>query len=166
MQDTILTKLEAARKELLDLGLRNPLISYRQPKSKGLQVVQEKSAIVYDILVQQGKAMSFTSKPSSEGRPAELAFAEPTSNDLVQSYSDTRLQTAESETSLQHKLLNTFYAARTSIEEQGINTLYITLGMLQWYEADSAQDQRYAPLVLVPVTLERSSARERFRVKY
>jgi very-short-patch-repair endonuclease len=166
MQDTILSKLEAARKELLDLGLRNPLISYRQPKSKGLQVVREKAANVYDILVQQGKAMSFTGISSKDGKAGEPAFTEPSNDDLVQAYSDTRLQTAETETSLQHKLLNTFYTARTSIEEQGINTLYITLGMLEWYEADAAQEARYAPLILIPVTLERSSARERFRVKY
>ena len=29
MQETILTRLEASRKELLDLGLRNPLLNYK-----------------------------------------------------------------------------------------------------------------------------------------
>lgn len=83
-----------------------------------------------------------------------------------ESYSDTKLQTAESEASLQSKLLNTYYAARTSIEEQGVNILYLALGMLCWYESESSEEMRKAPLVLVPVVLERSSARERFRVRY
>ena len=59
MQQSILSKLEASRKELLDLGLRNPLISYKQPKSKGLHVVQESAVHVYDLLVNQDKALSF-----------------------------------------------------------------------------------------------------------
>lgn len=166
MQDSILSKLEAARKELLDLGLRNPLINYKQAKSKGVHVVQEKSINVFDILVRQGKAMSFVGRPAKADGSPELEFEE-LSDDLLQpSYFDTKLQTPELETSLQHKLLNTYYAAKTSIEEQGVNTLYLSLGMLAWYEADASQEQRYAPLLLIPVTLERSSARERFRVKY
>jgi hypothetical protein len=166
MQETILSRLEAARKELLDLGLRNPLINYKQPKSKGLHVVQESAFHVFDLLVQQGKAMSFAGRPANENGLPEKAFAEWDADQLKQVYTDTKLQTNETENALQHKLLNTYYAARTSLEEQGVNTLYITLGMLGWYEADASTEQRFAPLVLIPVTLERSSARERFRVRY
>ena len=38
--------------------------------------------------------------------------------------------------------------------------------MLRWYEADSSGLARYAPLVLVPVKLERTGARERFTIEY
>ena len=38
--------------------------------------------------------------------------------------------------------------------------------MLQWYEADASGRARRAPLVLVPVRLERSGARERFTIQY
>src|SRR5439155_22933200 len=40
------------------------------------------------------------------------------------------------------------------------------LGMLNWYEADSSQELRRAPLLLIPVALERSNARERFHIRY
>ena len=63
-------------------------------------------------------------------------------------------------------MLAIYYAARTSLEEQGVNILYITLGMLQWYESDSSEEARIAPLILIPVTLDRSSASERFRLRY
>lgn len=166
MTETIFSKLEASRKELLDLGMRNSLLNYKLPSGKGLHIVQEKSSAIFDILVQQGKGMSFLGRPSKDGSQEEMAFAameEPVSEE---SYSDNRLQTNETETALLRRLLNTYYAARTSIEEQGVNILYVSLGMLHWYESESSSEVRSAPLILIPVTLERSSARERFRVKY
>ncbi len=166
MQDTILARLESARKELLDLGLRNPLINYKTPRSKGLSIVQEKPEAVFERLVKSGRAMTFLAKPEKSESPTELPFAEPDAAALQQAYTDTKLQTAETENALQHKLLNTYYAARTSIEEQGVNMLYISLGMLAWYEAESSNEQRLAPLILIPVALERSTARERFAVRY
>lgn len=166
MQASVLARLEASRKELLDLGLRNPLIHYKQPRSKGLQIVQERSTHIFELLVRQGKSMSFLERPDQDAGQQNLLWEEPTTDTLQLASADTRLQTAESESSLQQKLLNTYYAARTSLEEQGVNTLFISLGMLAWYEAESSNEKRVAPLVLVPVTLERSSARERFRIKY
>ncbi|RYZ62020.1 MAG: DUF4011 domain-containing protein, partial [Chitinophagaceae bacterium] len=164
MSHPILPKLESSRKELLDLGLRNPLINYKRPQVKGLQITQERSTFVYNLLVNQGKAMSFVGK--REGNEQELEFTEPSAHELQLSYADTKLQTNETETSLQKKLLAIYYAARTSMEEQGVNILFITLGMLQWYESDASDDAKLAPLILVPIELDRSSARERFRVRY
>src|SRR5690606_32434836 len=93
--------------------------------------------------------------------PAEL-HAEVPEN----AYLDTKLQTDELVSRLQTKLLNTFYYARTCIEEQGVNTLYLALGMLHWTESNQSDEVRHAPLVLIPVSLERSSAQERFRLRY
>ena len=39
--------LEASRKELLDLGLRNPLLNYRPYKARGIEVVDELPAEVF-----------------------------------------------------------------------------------------------------------------------
>ena len=166
MKETILAKLESSRKELLDLGMRNSLLNYKLPSNRGLHIVQEKSLAVFDILVSQTKAMSFIGRPSKEGNPIEIEFVELSEPELEESYGDTKLQTNESEITLARRLLNTYYSARTSIEEQGVNILYISLGMLHWYESESSQEERQAPLLLIPVSLERSSARERFRVKY
>jgi hypothetical protein len=47
-----------------------------------------------------------------------------------------------------------------------VNTLFLALGFVEWYEADSSQDPRRAPLVLVTVQLERSSARDRFLLRF
>ncbi|MEH6305430.1 DUF3320 domain-containing protein [Olivibacter sp. CPCC 100613] len=170
MKETVLARLESARKELLDLGLRNPLLNYRTPKSRGLHIVKEKSTVIYEVLVKQGKAMSFLSVPekgSREDIEDTLSLPmEPRAETQENAYLDTKLQTDEFINRLQTRLLNTFYAARTSIEEQGVNTLYLALGMLHWFETHQPEDVRYAPLILVPVSLERSSAQERFRLRY
>ncbi|TCC99951.1 DUF3320 domain-containing protein [Pedobacter psychroterrae] len=165
MQETILPKLEASRKELLDLGMRNTLLNYKIPKGRGLHIVQEKSVSIYDILVRQNKAMTFLGRPGKEDDDI-LELPELTEEELQDAYNDTRLQTNETEQKLQTKILNTYYFAKTSIEEQGVNILYLALGMLNWYESGNTTEPRLAPLLLIPVSLERSSASERFRLRY
>jgi hypothetical protein len=147
MLETIQGKLEASRKELLDLGLRNPLLNYKTPKGKGLKIIKERAVDIYDILVRQGKAMTFL----------------PVKDVITENFTDSKLQTDEDEEKLQSRLLNTYYFARTSVEEQGVNILYLALGMLHW---NDGEEERLAPLLLIPVTLERSSAQERFRLRY
>jgi len=165
-------------KNCLDLGLRNRLLNYRPLKSLGLEVAGERSSDIYRILVAEGRHFSFL--PSDEQQDAngsalssiddELAeeeahFGAP-GDDLEARHTDTYLQTALTSKQLPVRLLATYYAARTSIEEQGVNALYLALGMLTWQEDDSSEETHRAPLVLIPVELERSNIRERFRLKY
>ena len=100
---------------------------------------------------------------------AEDLMAQPVESEsggVAQRHKDNRLQTNLSSKMLQTRLLSLHSTARTIIEEQGVNTLYIALGFMHWYEADSAQEARRAPLILVPANLARSSARERFHLSY
>ncbi|SEO94034.1 Superfamily I DNA and/or RNA helicase [Flavobacterium sp. CF108] len=166
MSESILPKLEASRKELLDLGMRNTLLNYKTSKVKGLQIVQEQSSSIYDILVRQNKAMTFLGRPGKDDDDELLELPELTEPEIQDAYNDTRLQTNETEAKLQTKILNTYYFARTSIEEQGVNMLYLALGILNWYEKGNSDDTRKAPLILLPVVLERSSANERFRLRF
>src|SRR5438477_13196128 len=119
--DSILSKLEASRKELLDLGLRNSLLNYKTPAGKGVKIVKEKSPAIFNILVRQGKSMSFRGRPARNENTNELQFEELSQPELESSYGDNKLQTNESEKKLQSRLLNTYYTANTNIEEQGVN---------------------------------------------
>ena len=160
-------RLEVARRELLDLGLRNPLLNYRLLRTRGLQVVDEIPVQVFRLLVQEGRAMAFL--PTVEGEDDGL-MAQPQENTTTETpaerHTDHRLQTDLSSDELQSRLLATYYAANSFVQEQGVNVLYLALGMLTWYESDSSQEPRRAPLVLVPVELERSSVRERFSLSH
>ncbi len=59
----LLQKLNAARQELLDLSFRNPLLNYRLLKARGVEVVDERAAAVYEILVAKGRPMTFLPAP-------------------------------------------------------------------------------------------------------
>jgi very-short-patch-repair endonuclease len=81
-------------------------------------------------------------------------------------HTDSRLQTALADDQLQRKLLRLYRDSRTLVEEQGVNTLYIALGFLRWRENEREEGFRRAPLLLIPVALERTSIQARFRLRY
>ena len=56
---SILAKIEASRRELLDLSLRNPLLNYRTLRAKGVEIAGESSAQVFKTLVTDGYPMAF-----------------------------------------------------------------------------------------------------------
>ncbi len=74
--------LETARRELLDLGLRNPLLNYRPLKAKGVEIIDEKASEVFRILVRNEKSMTFVPGTSSLGSEAdEFQLGQPENGD-------------------------------------------------------------------------------------
>ncbi|WP_429019760.1 DUF3320 domain-containing protein [Aeromonas allosaccharophila] len=195
MSAVISQKLQSSRKELLDIGLRNNMLNFRKT-AKTLMVVDERSEEVFNILYRQEKAMTFApmarkrlaelakaAKPeeaeddtaSDEELLHELdsldwsSVAEEADEDeagKARRHLDTRLQTAIDDERLFLQLLKIHTEAKGFIEEQGVNTLFLALGFLHWYEADSSENLRKAPLILLPVSLERSGAKDAFKLKY
>lgn len=161
MNETIYAKLESSRKELLDLSLWNPLLNYKITKTKGIKIVEEKSDSIFDIFVRQNKSMSFSFLKENE-----ILLTEKNDKTISKRVNDTKLNTNYSEKELDKRLLNTYYAANSSIEEQGVNILYLTLGVLNWLEDDNSEEQRKAPLILIPVKLERDNASDKYKLSY
>lgn len=172
-------RLESARRELLDLTPRNRLLhTPRGARVKTVEIADERAEEVFRILVGEGRSMSFVPRPESElGEAAEtegqssLALVQPEDEELDDRglpvrHTDTRLQTRLASAQLQKRLLQLYYDARSLEEEQGVNILYLAVGFLKWFEAESSDRARYAPLILIPVTLERRSARSRFHISY
>lgn len=60
-----------------------------------------------------------------------------------------------------------YRAAKTNMEETGVNTLYITVGMLKWFEEQDIKLRKphYAPIILIPIDLVRKSAVIGFTVR-
>jgi very-short-patch-repair endonuclease len=176
---TVEAKIERARTELLDLGARNRLLNVpRFSKSaKTIDVVEEKSSEVFRILVTEGKAMTFLAgakgREPKEGEQEEEALVELALPDdderddagRLLRHGDTKLQTKMTPNALQKRLLDLYFDARTLEEEQGVNILYLGLGTLKWIDPNNSENIRYAPLILVPVKLDRGSAAERFKLR-
>ncbi|EZP50038.1 DUF3320 domain-containing protein [Sphingomonas sp. RIT328] len=174
-------KLDRARTELLDLSARNRLLNMpRSSKgSRAVEIVDEVSAEVFRLLVREGRPFTFlagkaaaaeTSMDDAEDADEIRDLAQPEDDVAdergVQSrHADTRLQTRLTPKGLQKRLLELYFDARTLEEEQGVNILYLTLGALKWIDPQNAANIRYAPLVLVPVSLERGNAGEKFKLR-
>ena len=60
------------------------------------------------------------------------------------------------------RLSDLLHDARTDLEESGVNTLFLTLGELQWMEPGGGAGRKAyrAPVLMVPVRLERASMAE------
>ncbi len=193
MNSDINQKLQSSRKELLDIGLRNSMLNFRKG-ARTLMVVDELSEEVFNMLYRQDKAMTFAPMESKKLQELKLAIRtdeseeEPENQEALfnsldevdwsgmadtqeetgkaSRHLDTRLQTLLENDRLFLQLLKIHTEAKGFIEEQGVNTLFLALGFLHWYEADSSENLRKAPLILLPVTLERSGAKEAFRLRY
>src|ERR1019366_6064652 len=55
--------------------------------------------------------------------------------------------------------------ARTARDEGGANVLYVAVGLLKWFESDSSPNPRFAPLLLVPLSLEYIRTTRQIRIK-
>ncbi|MBQ4875703.1 DUF3320 domain-containing protein [Pseudoalteromonas luteoviolacea] len=180
---TVEQKLESARLELLDMGLRaNPQLNYRS-NSKAIDIIDEKSEQIFELLVEKEKAMSFLPLPKAyqknisdddkrtffqsdddtELPPLDLYLEQQKGESR---FNDKYLQTGFMPAKLDKALLKLEADAHTMLQEQGIEVMYLALGFLQWDEPSNTRVSRYAPLILVPVKLTRSSARDSFKLKY
>lgn len=177
--DPIARKLERARDELLDLSARNHLLNMpRQSRTaRTIEIVDAKASEVYRLLVREAKALTFLAGRArrailSEEEDDEIEeLAQPDDDNREQHglsdwHSDTKLQTRLTPAGLQKRLLNLYLDARILEDEQGVNILYLALGALRWEDPHNKDMVRHAPLVLIPVSLERASAKERFRLKW
>ncbi len=84
---------------------------------------------------------------------------------LPKRHTDSRLQTRLTPEVLQRRLLDLSRDAQTTLEETGVNVLYLALGQLKWFEPEAPDTPRHAPLLLVPVHLSRRSASDRFQLR-
>jgi len=65
---------------------------------------------------------------------------------------------------LQATLTEIYRSARAAQQEGGTNTLFLTIGALLWRQKEKDRSYR-APIILVPVVLERPSVRSGFSLR-
>src|SRR3546814_7941675 len=61
-------------------------------------------------------------------------------------------------------LIELYRKAKSDLQEGGANTLFLALGMLKWKQSEDEARSYRAPLILVPVKLERRSARSQVKI--
>ncbi|KKI99461.1 DUF4011 domain-containing protein [Prochlorothrix hollandica] len=63
---------------------------------------------------------------------------------------------------LERKLSGIRDNARKSLQETGLNTLYLSFGMLEWYESEASEKPLLSPLWLYPVSLDRELRNQQY----
>ena len=131
-------QVEALRRKLLDLSLRNRMLNYRPSKRLGITIVGEDAREVYRLLVTEGKKMTFAGRPTppvartNPGQPpqlaAELADAAPAASEpdgephtasAPVDPSDTKLNTDEPAATVDPKLRTIQREAQFANDELG-----------------------------------------------
>lgn len=160
LHDELRAILEATRLDLIDMGLRNPMLDLKRATRKGVEIVGESSSHVFEALVRGGKSLNFMPRPEDVANEVIVTDAQ-----RVAQRADLELQTTHTITNLETRLRRAAHDARSDIEDKGANTLYLAVGMLYWKDLDTGTERR-APLLTIPVKLERPTVTQRYRLRY
>ncbi len=96
---------------------------------------------------------------------AAAPFAPYERSRLDRRHTDEVLQTTADPEQLDRSLRRLSDLALSSLEEQGVGTLFLALGMLEYLESENSEERCRAPLILLPVELERKSARTGYTLR-
>jgi very-short-patch-repair endonuclease len=175
---TIRAALTHWKRRLLDLSKRNRLLNFKSTPVSTIALVDEQPAEVFRTLWLRDGSMKFkaaltparrngeadangSSDPWAEQQGGDDAtvFEPYESGAVTDRHTDDVLQTSITAEQLDRSLRRIEDQARLSLEEQGVNTLFLALGMLSYKESRDSEEMFRAPLILLPVSLARKSAR-------
>lgn len=169
IEDTPETRVDKWQRKLLDLTKRNPLLNV---KSSALKLFCPDLGTLEDMLA-KGDVFNFIAAEDTplvdRERNVEL-FRLSNGEDLhrefaLQQLSNKKLIVNDTVKRKETKLVDLLRKARNDFEEGGINTLFLALGMLRWKELPESEKSFRAPLILLPVKLERRSAQASVKLR-
>ena len=156
-------RLDRWQRKLLDLSARNPLLNHRSTKTS-LHIICPDPGKLEDKLA-DGARISIQPVPRlpQRGQDGEL-HRQRTGEKLTDEYVRNALKQKQvlvhlPEDELHRRSVNIYRKAQTSLQEGGANTLFLALGFLLWKRDEKDERRFHAPLILLPVTLERKSVR-------
>lgn len=175
------------RKNLLDLSSRNQLLNFK-PRSRTIEIENHSPSSIYQSLILQKKTLNFiankksrfnkntnTSKYNNDINNREdnknEEYDKSKSKDIwripkldLKLFGDNNktIKTNLTPTELQKRLFYINQQAKMMLQEQGYNILYIAIGFLEWKGGFKPNEIKKAPLILIPVTLERKKVGKSF----
>ena len=133
---------------------------------KILDTVQELKE--FEKTVEEAEKEELKLKPIDiSDKEASLLWKLPLPNKKVASkHRNLLLQTNHESEELQKRLFYINQQSKSVLEEQGYNILYLALGFIEWTENNEPNVKRKAPLILIPVALERKKVKGSFKLKW
>ena len=165
------TRVDQWKSRLLDLSLRNRLLNFKETRST-IRILSAAPEHVEDELAAENE-LALRPKPKlmSEDDPRHGATmsrqqrADALAAHLADELTHGRLHTHLDESEHARRLTELFRAARNALDENGTNTLFAAVGILEWRETEHSDRVLRAPLLLVPVELKRKSVLEGFALR-
>jgi len=156
------------QRKLLDLSLRNNLLNFKGGK-KSLRLDAPNPGALEDLIA-DGKEIKLLARPDlMKGNDLrDQAIHETRERESIRAaHALDALKRREvfvglPQDELDVRLVDLFRAARTTLQEGGANTLFLALGFLSWNREDKPDHTYKAPLILIPVSLQRKSVRSGF----
>ncbi|MYK68077.1 MAG: DUF4011 domain-containing protein, partial [Gammaproteobacteria bacterium] len=162
-RDTPESRLERWQRKLLDLTLRNPLLNHRSTQTS-LKIICPEPGRLEDSLATGARLRIVpVPQPTSQAQDEEI-HRQRTGELITEEYARDELARRRvlvdlPSRDLSIRAVKIFRRAQTALQEGGANTLYLAIGFLRW-KREGNDDRRFrAPLILLPVTLERKSVR-------
>jgi len=165
--------LEKTRKKLLDLTRRNTLLAFKESQ-RTIRIVDELPNITFDFLIEQNKELELSPEPekiisSNESNQQVNIFSSENVEDKEENNFELPIHNQEIEDKHKDKYLQTPFTARplerrakrlkqlfrSCLEETGSNMLYLAIGFLEFSEHDDSEITWRAPLILIPIQIER-----------
>ncbi|MCK2056454.1 DUF4011 domain-containing protein [Methylobacterium sp. 37f] len=155
------------QRRLLDLTTRNRLLNLPEG-AKAVRLACPEPARLEDRL-SAGKRIRVVAEPDfGNGGPGKTSGPLPDGEDQRAAYARAALERDQvvavgdakhrDVKHLDQMLIDLYRKARSDLEEGGANTLYLALGFLKWRRSGADTRVYQAPLILLPVKLERMSA--------
>ncbi len=167
-EDTPGGRLERWQRKLLDLSARNPLLNQR-PSKGSLTLVCDDPGALEDILA-TGARLSIAPFPRLQSHEQdEDIHRQRTGEELKEAYARDALSKKQvlvelTQEELEKRGVEIFRKAQTSLKEGGSNTLFLAVGFLLWKQKDKDNRRYRAPLILLPVSMERKSVRSGVKI--
>lgn len=164
-------RIERWQRKLLDLSLRNRLLNFSDTKQTVPFLCPDVARLEDRLSAgEKPRIISLVDENPVGDRDPRL-YLEQTGEDINLSFARQALAAGRicvslTERDMTGRLTTLFRKAKSDLAEGGTNTLFLAAGFLRWKK--SADDQRVyrAPLLLLPVKLERRSSQSSFRLAF
>ena len=153
--DTMKTEFDKKllwERKLLDLGLRNSLLNLHL--SRSVVPILCSSLDRFEDSLYDGDSFILYSKPegweTSEKKDdfSSLSNLGDFKEFIEQEYKSSRIHSTLTEGELNATMKNLYRNAKSSLEENGANSLFVAIGLLKWCEEGRATNPHFAPIVL------------------
>ena len=158
-------EFENLRKELLDLTLRNQLLNFKS-RARTITVNNQTPINIFQTLILQENKMYFVANKKDKKEEKSSVWDHIPFDFSKFSEGDKKLEADLTPNELQKRLYYINNQAKTMLQEQGYNILYLAVGFLEWIDKSKPKQTNKAPLILIPVSMERKKVGESFNLEW